>query len=384
MRRTDIQEKMEQFDFDERLADWKTHSVIAVQIDTLEETTYRKEDMDLLVFAIRNIVEELIPEDRRLVPVSIDQTVALLVGMAEEVSDDYNTWIYSLTESIQQVIQNILKLKVSIGISMPFDDIKHTPVAYREGLEALKHRIHLGLGVIINYSNMNEGRHQRSLDYPWLTESELFDAIRLADPEKARELLSRLMSSIFKHELTPQEYQVPIVKLLNNILAMVQESGIRLNQLNPGGESFYDELNRLPVAKEIEEWFWGRIVSPLIAIFRERQESQYQSISETILDRIHKQFDTALTIEQLAAELHYNANYLSSVFRKETGQTFSDYLSAFRFTMAKKWLIETDMTVKDIAEKLQYQNSQNFIRSFRKQEDMTPGQYREVHRKMQS
>ncbi|MNL86613.1 Helix-turn-helix domain protein [compost metagenome] len=50
--------------------------------------------------------------------------------------------------------------------------------------------------------------------------------------------------------------------------------------------------------------------------------------------------------------------------------------------MAKKWLIETDMTVKEISERLQYQNSQNFIRSFRKQEEMTPGQYRELHRKM--
>ncbi|MNR68487.1 DNA-binding transcriptional regulator AraC [compost metagenome] len=45
--------------------------------------------------------------------------------------------------------------------------------------------------------------------------------------------------------------------------------------------------------------------------------------------------------------------------------------------MAKKWLEETDMPVKDIAARLRYNNSQNFIRSFRKQEGMTPGQYRE-------
>ncbi|MNJ03635.1 DNA-binding transcriptional regulator AraC [compost metagenome] len=49
----------------------------------------------------------------------------------------------------------------------------------------------------------------------------------------------------------------------------------------------------------------------------------------------------------------------------------------YRFKMAKKWLEETDMPVKDIAARLRYNNSQNFIRSFRKQEGMTPGQYRE-------
>lgn len=56
--------------------------------------------------------------------------------------------------------------------------------------------------------------------------------------------------------------------------------------------------------------------------------------------------------------------------------TFSDYLLMYRFQMARKWLIETDMPIKDIAQKLQYNNPQNFIRSFRKQEEMTPGQYR--------
>ena len=48
--------------------------------------------------------------------------------------------------------------------------------------------------------------------------------------------------------------------------------------------------------------------------------------------------------------------------------SFSEYLSQYRFKMFKKWLVETDMPIKDIAEKLSYNNSQNFIRSFRKLE----------------
>lgn len=384
MRRQDIEEKLVQFGFADKVNNWETYSVIVVQIDTLEETQYKKEDMELLLFAIQNMMEELIPQENRLVPVSLDLTVGMLVGRKDATLEEYSTWIYSLTESIQQVVQSILKLVVSIGISMPFKDIKHTSVALREGLEALKHRIHLGRGVIIPYAHMNKGRPQQNLDYPWLTESEMFDAVRLGDEEKARDLLGKLMTTIFKHEMAPQEYQVPINKLLNNTLVMIQESGIRLNQLNPGGESFYEELGRLSLAREIEGWFWQRILSPLLGLFRERQATQYHSMSETILERIHTQFDTPLTIEGLAAELHYNANYISSVFRRETGQTFSDYLAAFRFSMAKKWLIETEMTIKEISERLQYQNSQNFIRSFRKQEEMTPGQYRDSHRKMQN
>ncbi|WP_248926899.1 AraC family transcriptional regulator [Paenibacillus hamazuiensis] len=380
IRRKDLMEKLEQFGFSEKIAEWRVMSVIALQIDTLENTRYEKEDTDLLMFAINNIIEELIPPEVRFPPLSIDHTQVTLIGGKTEDRGEWSSYIYSITESIQHTVKEVLGLRISIGISLPFTDPKNASIAYKEGLEALKHRIHLGEGVIIQYANINAGKHQHNLDYPFLTESELFDAIVLAEEDKARALLKHFMNVVFGHSLSPQEYQVPMFRLLNNLMVMMQEAGVPLTQLHSGQESLYEELNELPIAMEIEGWFWNRVILPLIGIFRDRQNSQYQNISEKIIDMIHKNYDKDLTIEQCAKELHYNANYLSGVFRKETNQTFSEYLSAYRFSMAKKWLTTTDMTIKDIAEKLQYGNSQNFIRSFRKQEGVTPGQYRETYR----
>ncbi|MFB4390061.1 helix-turn-helix domain-containing protein, partial [Bacillus sp. BR_10] len=48
-----------------------------------------------------------------------------------------------------------------------------------------------------------------------------------------------------------------------------------------------------------------------------------------------------------------------------------------RHHVAKNWLVETDMSVKEISEKLKYKNPQNFIRSFKKLEGTTPGKYRD-------
>ncbi len=60
--------------------------------------------------------------------------------------------------------------------------------------------------------------------------------------------------------------------------------------------------------------------------------------------------------------------------------SFSEYLIMYRINMAKQWLVNTDISVKDIATKLHYNNSQNFIRSFRKMEGITPGKYRSQHK----
>lgn len=382
IRRAELDERMALFGFSGKLAEWKQLCLITLQIDTLETTRYGKEDLELLLFAINNIIGELIAEEDRLPPIFIDQTQVTLVGSKEETPEPFNRFMYALTESIQQTVERVLGLQISIGISLPFRDPKQASIAYREGLEALKHRIHLGGRVIVPYANVNAGKHQLHLDYPYLTESELFDAIVLADEDKARAALRSFMQTIFKHEMSPQEYQIPMVRLLTSLMVATQESGVSLSQLHAAGGSLYEELNGLHMSLEIEGWFWSRVVAPLIGIFRDRQNSQYQSISEKIKEMVQRGYDTDLTVEKCAAALHYNANYLSSVFRKETGQTFSDYLSSFRFGMARRWLTETDMTIKEIAERLQYLNSQNFIRSFRKQEGMTPGQYRDAYRKM--
>lgn len=378
-KKNELYKKLEQFGYDKQIQDWKTMAVITLSIDSYENSAYEKEDLSLLLFAAHNMIEELVNPDNRFAPVIMDQSIVTLIGHTENDELTFHHWLYALTERLQQEVSRCLKLQVSIGLSLPFHCFHKIAIAYKEGIEALKYRIKLGTGVIIQFENLNSGMHYLKLNYPNHKENDLMDAIKLAEADKAKELVTELISSIFAQELTPQEYQIPLTRLLNNLLVMMQESGVGLHQIYHANGSLFEELLELPTVAEIEDWFWSVIINPLIKIFDSRQNAQYQNISEKIIDLIQHNYDTDLTLEECASRLHYNANYISSIFRKETQSYFSEYLTMYRFKMAKKWLQETDMPVKDIAAKLRYNNSQNFIRSFRKLEGMTPGQYRELH-----
>ncbi|MEK5026092.1 AraC family transcriptional regulator [Paenibacillus sp. FSL M7-1046] len=377
VKKRELLEELEQYGYHTQMEEWKTMAVITLSIDFSEDTSYEKKDLHLLLFAAHNMIEELVPPGSRLAPVIMDHTVVTLIGSMEGNAEAFHRSLYSLTENLQQEINNYLKLQVSIGLSLPFHSFDKISIAYREGLEALKYRITLGKGIIIQYENINSGKHYLNLNYPSHTENDLMDAIKLADTEKAKELLHKLFKCIFALGLSPQEYQIPLTRLLNNILIMMQESGISLNQIYHVNGSLFEELTDLHIVAEIEDWFWSMVILPMIRIFHSRQNAQYHNISEKIIDIVQHDYDKDLTLEECASRLHYNANYLSSVFRKETQYYFSEYLAMYRFKMAKKWLEETDMPIKDIAARLRYNNSQNFIRSFRKQEGMTPGQYRD-------
>ncbi|MOA49378.1 HTH-type transcriptional regulator YesS [compost metagenome] len=60
--------------------------------------------------------------------------------------------------------------------------------------------------------------------------------------------------------------------------------------------------------------------------------------------------------------------------------SFIEYLTQLRVAKAQELLETTDLLVNEIAEQVGY-NPKNFIRVFKKQVGLPPGQYREMHRK---
>ena len=82
-----------------------------------------------------------------------------LIGRGGITLEKFNDYIYTLSEEIQKTTRSVLDLEVSIGISLPYENLSKTARAYQEGLEALKHRIKLGTGVIIPYFSLNSGKH---------------------------------------------------------------------------------------------------------------------------------------------------------------------------------------------------------------------------------
>ncbi len=81
-------------------------------------------------------------------------------------------------------------------------------------------------------------------------------------------------------------------------------------------------------------------------------------------------------LEEAAALICVSPKYLSRLFRRVTGQGFSDFKLALKVAQAKKWLVETEGNVNRIAYSLGYQNAESFIRIFQAATGRTPTQYR--------
>ena len=141
-----------------------------------------------------------------------------------------------------------------------------------------------------------------------------------------------------------------------------------------------DILARINDAKTMNYYFKKHLIQPLEKWMKDKNMEHQHDLSKEVIAMIQQRFDTDITLEQCAQELHCHPMYLWQLFKEQTNQTFSQYLENYRFYMAKKWLIETAKSVSEIADLLRYSNAQNFIRSFKKKTGMTPGKYRERNR----
>lgn len=94
---------------------------------------------------------------------------------------------------------------------------------------------------------------------------------------------------------------------------------------------------------------------------------------------IARHYMKTLTLEEISRHVHLNASYLSIVFKKETGQNFSDYLTSYRIEMAKNMLRQGDMSIAAISEAVGYADSKYFSRIFTRLVGIKPSAYRTLH-----
>ncbi len=91
---------------------------------------------------------------------------------------------------------------------------------------------------------------------------------------------------------------------------------------------------------------------------------------------IENHYMEAVTLETVAELGHLNPSYFSIIFKRETGKTFSDYLTIRRIEAAKKLLRETDLGVAEISLEVGYTDNKYFSRKFTKHVGVNPSAYR--------
>ena len=107
-----------------------------------------------------------------------------------------------------------------------------------------------------------------------------------------------------------------------------------------------------------------------------------EGTSYSMMEEIQKKLEESkgnITLTECADALGVHPTYIWKILKMEKGKSFMDYLEEYKINEAKRLLLQTDKTVAEIAQELNYTNAQNFIRFFSKSTGVTPGKFRKLY-----
>lgn len=104
-------------------------------------------------------------------------------------------------------------------------------------------------------------------------------------------------------------------------------------------------------------------------------------IIERCLDWIRTHLHEPVSLDDLAALTGRSRNYLSTLFRKELGLSFSETIRFLKTEEAKTLLRYSDLSNSEIAARLNYSSQSHFISAFKAETGTTPGSWRSRHQK---
>jgi AraC-like DNA-binding protein len=206
--------------------------------------------------------------------------------------------------------------------------------------------------------------------YTQETEQKLVNLVRAGNGEEACLVVRQMFSAnSFPQGLSERMGQLLAYDLLGTIInGIEQEDSDSLSELN---------IEDVPAA-ELPAFVERAVLSICEANRQTIQNKNAKTLCKKVKDYIAENYcNPDINISQTGYHFNISPFYLSSIFRKETGQSLLEYINTLRIEEGKR-LLEAGCNINEVAQKIGFHGSEAFIRVFKKITGITPSQYRKI------
>lgn len=208
-------------------------------------------------------------------------------------------------------------------------------------------------------------------------EQEMMDMVAEGNFRRAYELYCRFKGyRLFPRVSNPVRNQKNLSITLNTLLRKAAQAGY----VHP---FHIDNLSRqlairieASVTMEQLDALGGYMIRKYCMLVNNYSRRSYSSLVQACMDYIDFHYSEELSLSSLAGRFSSSESYLSSLFRKETGMTVTDYINTTRLRQALVYLNASAKTVGEIASACGFFDANYFSRLFKKYYGTSPRQYR--------
>ena len=170
---------------------------------------------------------------------------------------------------------------------------------------------------------------------------------------------------------------IRIYSLLGRILKFLYEMNLETADLEKEILEVYKHFDSFRTYEQFVVW----IKKLCVMAYRKldsSMENYHNQVYNVAIGYIKENFEhSSLCLNDIAQHANISPAYLSTLFKKVSGQSISDTIAALRIESACRYLSSTSLSLKEISSKCGYANQYYFSNSFKKKLGVSPSVYRE-------
>lgn len=315
----------------------------------------------------RVIVEELLNKNGRCI--SFSEGNRLVVGFNPQ-----SNGLENILGKINSEILSNIGNTVSIGVSRQKSDVNQAHKAYTEALEAIKGKFYSGTNQVFYASNLEPVQMESSFEI--IKKEQLLNSISVGDGDKVKLLLDEIVAEIIERKISYDLLQFVLVRLIGILDDSFEKAGINRDTTFINYLDMNVKLEDFETVEEFKEWLSSAFLIG-IEIIHGNGSKRNRKIIEDSIEYIKMHIQEDFSLDVVAKILFVNPAYLSRLFKREVGETFTHYMMKLRIENAKKLLKDSYLKIYEISEQVGYKNERYFSRIFKDFEGITPNEYRD-------
>jgi two-component system response regulator YesN len=329
-------------------------------------------EVELIRFSLQNIAEETIRRYTKSIVfrASHNRFVAVL-------NDPDAVTVSQIAEKCCRNVESNTKFTISIGYGERVEQVSELPNSFRQADRALTYHLFTDGNGAIGYDELPTT--DRQLPLAMEHKDELLLVLRSGNGHRAADLLAD-MSEKFR-SMTPQ----PNPDYLFSLYEELATSAIRtLYELVPQQivqplvDQFKASRGTVGSKLSVLQQQLLKLCQEGADLVRDNSLSEAQTIIYKSLDYLQSHLERNVTVSECAAYVHLSASYYSSLLKRVTGMTFTQYVTSERINKAKSMIL-SGIPVQEVAVAVGYEERRYFSEMFKKMTGMTPSEFRESY-----
>ncbi|MEK5024806.1 response regulator [Paenibacillus sp. FSL M7-1046] len=334
---------------------------------------FTEEYKQLLYFSIQNIMSECLNSHPCGIGfVASENEFIMIFCPGEEPASDS---ISSLCEQIIASIKEYLRLDASIGIGRTCMLAGQIENSYKDALAALAYKFYTGHASILHIKDIQPDTETLQSTFFYKFHAQLMNELKAGHTDKVMELLETLFTMLEGPKLQIGYVQSICAEIIFTSARALYEIDEEIERVLNDRITIMDTLY---IQKNI-----AGLKSYILSLFHDlstyvagKNTSKNSRAINKIRSIVQEGYAQELSISRIAEEVFLTPNYISLIFKKETGETITDYITKIRMGKAKELLQTTDLKVMEISERVGYENPHYFSTVFKKTVGVHPLKYR--------